>query len=310
MAASEKNGVSLVIIVGLSCLVVSLVLILLLHNEQPVAVLENNHLILPSKSIWSVIGEHIATALFILGVWHTMDYLLIRKAFNNEIIAHFNGTKEDLTKIFHDASSILSDGVTELKGHFATASHDALFGLVSTHHDANHYDLSQLIKTSKHFVAVMADGHTWTSRHIEAFRERFKDPNRQTTFILVHPESEQVRVIAHKINDSPDLYRQRIYSTISQLRALGGHNGNLRFFGHSLISCHSIYIADEEIVFSPYFLSTQKRSSPIFVIRNAGEGSYFQKLASDIAYLEEESVEISLPATGVVSSGAKATAEA
>lgn len=298
-------GVPFVVIVALAALVASLLLIIFLHSQEPspVVSITNGQVVLPTKSIWLVIGEHIATALFILGVWHTIDYVMIRKEFNSEIIEHFEESKTDLVRRidemntnaverFGEARRDLSGSVEGLKRHFATAKHDELFGLVSTHHDTNQYDLSPILRRSKDFIAVMADGYSWTSRHVEAFRDRFKNPELRTTVILVHPDSDQIQVISRKIGMSPEMYRQRIHSTIRQLRSLAGTHKHLRILGHSLISCHSLYIADQEAILSPYFLSTQRRIPPILVVRDAGEGSYYQKIVTDIDFLIKESLDI------------------
>jgi hypothetical protein len=301
-------GVPFVVIVALGSLVLSLALIILLHGQESSHVSEivDGKLTIPAKSIWVVIGEHIATALFILGIWHAIDYLFIRKEFNREVIENFQQSQQDLVRRiddinsqavarFSEARTDLAKNSKDLKVHFSTAKHDALFGLVSTHHDANQYDLSLTVRSSENFVGVMADGYSWINRHIEAFRQRFRDPNCKTTIILVHPDSDQIQVISRKIGMSPEMYRQRINAAIHQLRTVSGDHNNLRILGHSLISCHSLYVADREIILSPYFMSTQRRIPPVFVVKDAGEGSYFQKLSSDIEYLIKESLEITLP---------------
>lgn len=284
----EKNkrllGIPYIVIVALSSLVLSLVIIIVLHQDVPevAANIVKNQVIIPPKSIWFVIGEHIATALFILGIWHSIDQLVIRKEFNSEIIEQLNTVKEDLNR-----------SVEQINLQITTAKHDELFGLIETHHDAYQYDLSESIRTSKRFIAIMADGQAWLNRHIDAFRARFLNADLQTTIILIHPDSDQTHVISRKSGMTPELYKQKIYLTIQQLQqAAAGKNQHLRMLGHSLISCHALYITDNLIAFTPYFMSTSRRNPPILLLKNSGENCFYQKLVSDVADLEKESLEI------------------
>lgn len=316
--ANEKRkflGVPYVFIVAGFALAASLAIIVYLHSIDSTVVvnLKDGKIAFPQRSIWVVILEHVATATFILAVWQTLDYVLIRREFNVEIIEHFEALKTEvlsqtsefkatLTRDLDAAQSQWTSRLEEAKSHFATAKHDSTFGLVSTYHEASQFGFSSMIERSHRLTAVMADGYSWFSRHTEAFIERFGDPDKQTTFIFVHPNSDLIDVVSRKIGMSPILYRERIYSTIREIRKLAGKNARVTILGHSLINCHAVYIADGEIVFSPYFLSSQRRIPPVMVLRDAGAGSFFQKLSSDISFLQKESIPIdwSIEPPGVV----------
>lgn len=302
--AKRFLGIPYVLIVALGSLVLSLALMLLLFHYEPSATakITDGEVLLPVKSIWIVIVEHIATALFILGIWHAIDHLLIRREFNSEIMEALGQVKKDLIDTmlsFAETEALkmealeqgVSNAVSKLEQSLSTARRDQLFGLVSTHHDASTYDLSEEIRSSENFTAVMADGYAWTNRHLDAFRQRFSNPSRTTTIITIHPDSDQLGVVSRKSGLSPEAYRQKILWTARQLREIAGPGPHLRLRGHSLVSCHALFMTDSEIVLTPYFLSTQRRSSPVLVIKDAGENSFFRRVASDVVHLEQEAVE-------------------
>lgn len=303
----KYRGIPYVLIIAGFAIAISLGIIIFLHGieTQTIGEIKDGKLTLAIKPIWPVILEHLATAIFILGVWHTFDHLLIRREFNieirNEIEELRDSLKEQdmlteakLTDAFEISRKGLEERLDEAKSYFATAKHDAQFGLVSTFHEANHFGFSSMITESHSLTAVMADGYSWLGRHNEAFLERFKHQKRSTTFILVHPESDLIPVISRKIGMSPALYKERIYATVREIRKIAG-TADVTILGHSLINCHAIYLADKEVVYSPYFLSSQRRIPPVIALKDAGASSFFQKLTSDISFLEKEALPIVLP---------------
>lgn len=300
------GGPYVLIIAGFA-IAASLAIIIYLHGleTQIIGEIKDGKLMIPIKPIWPVILEHLATAIFILGVWHTFDHLLIRREFNKEIrneiedlgesLKQQSATSEtNLASAFDVSRKGLETRLDEAKSYFSTAKHDAQFGLVSTFHEANHFGFSSMIEESHSLTAVMADGYSWFGRHNEAFLERFKHQKRITTFIFVHPESDLIPVISRKIGMTPGLYKERIYATVREIRKIAG-TAEVTILGHSLINCHSVYLADKEAVYSPYFLSSQRRIPPVIVMKDAGAGSFFQKLTYDIGFLEKEALPIILP---------------
>ncbi|MCG2583165.1 hypothetical protein [Massilia sp. TS11] len=249
---------------------------------------------LAPKSPWVAIFEHFATALFILGVWHIIDQLIVKREFKNEIVGIVEDIKGELSVGAKARLTHVDQRLDALDQSIKLAKHDTALGLVETYHDADGFGYAAIIRDSQCLVAVLADGYSWVSRNADALRERFENAEKTTTIILVHPESELIPVLSRKVGMQADLYRQRIFSTIRELQKLNGGRSLLRILGHSLINCHSVYIADRRAVFSPYFLSSHRRSPPIFVVKDAGKRSFFGKLSEDVAILEKECSLISL----------------
>jgi hypothetical protein len=313
MVSASRNdkkilGVSLVLIVALASLVLSLLLILLLHNfDASIAgTLVEGKIKLPAKPISFIIGEHIATALFILGVWHSIEWLFLRREFNSEVISELVATKNSIISeieinnqrislLLHDLQGTVDESLTELERQIATANHDQLFGLIGTDGNANTYEMADEIRSSQNLTAVMADGQAWVSRHMDAFRQRLQVPHMTTTVILVHPESDQLDVISRKNGMSRELYKQRILWTVGQLKNIASREHNLIVRGHSLVSCHAVFITDSKVIFTPYFLSTQRRASPVLIVQDSGEEDcFYRRMKDDVKFLEKESVAIEI----------------
>lgn len=277
-------------------LALSLLLIILLHGfETPQIVEVAGRINVLPKSLWLVIGEHVATALFILGAWHTIDQLVVKQEFKKEIVDYIDKVRTDLVASDTAQTTLIEGALNDMKRCIAVASHDNALGLVQSHHDANNFGYHVMIRDSHNLIAVLADGYSWIGRHAEAFSERFADSEKKTTFIFVHPDSDLIEALSRKVGMQPELYRQRIFATIKLLHELNEGRNHLEIFGHSLLSCHSVYIADKRAIFSPYFLSTQRRSPPVFELNDSGGQSFFRKLYQDIEVLKRESSPITHP---------------
>jgi hypothetical protein len=245
------------------------------------------------KSIWHVIGEHFATAFAVLGVWHVIDQLVIKREFRSEIVAAMEHLSTTATKTAETHLHQLERHIDSLEQSLRVAKHDPVLGLSETFHDVENFSYSQMIRESQNIIAVLGDGYSWVGRHAEALADRFADATKKTTIILVHPESELTAVLARKVGMQKEHFRHKIYSTVRQLKKLNTGKDNVKIWGHTLINSHSVFIADNKAVFSPYFLSTQRRMPPIFVLRDTGQSSFFSKLKQDVNYLEKECSPIS-----------------
>jgi hypothetical protein len=291
---SEKHrkflGVPQMLAVSGFALAASVALIYFIHANEITALVKasDGTLTMQAKSIWFVILEHLATALFILGAWHTIDQLIVKKEFKTEIVELMDDVKADLEKHGVVQTARVETRLEGLEQSVKLAKHDTTLGLSETYHNADAFPFSAMIRDTHSLTAVLADGYSWVGRNSEAFMERFADPEKKTTIILVHPDSDIIPVLSRKVGMQPELYRQRIYSTIRELIKLNAGRSKLKILGHSLINCHSVFIADRREVFSPYFMSTERRSPPIFALKDTGNSSFFGKLSQDVAVLERE----------------------
>lgn len=280
-------GVSRMLAVSGFAVAASLALIIVIHQFDVPQIVRDTEgrLSVEPKSLWIVIFEHLATALFILGAWHTIEQLVVKREFKEELVTL--GT--DLEESVDEQLSSIKENLNEIKVNIAVARHDSIIGLAQSYYDPDNFGFQAMIRDTRDLTAVLSDGHSWIGRHAEAFRDRFYDSDKKTTFIFIHPESNLIPVLSQKINMQPDLYRQRIHGAIDELYRLNEGRNHLEIFGHSLINCHSVYIADKRAIFSPYFLSTHRRSPPIFEFKDTGGRSFFQKLSKDVELLKRES---------------------
>ncbi|MBB5206862.1 hypothetical protein [Chiayiivirga flava] len=283
------NGLTAMIAIAGFSMAGSLALILVVHELDAPALDQAGNIVQSARSIWSVILEHIATALAILSIWHVVDQIVVRRELKQELFDFSKELKTNAETLADDKAKDINSRLDTLEQAVTLARHDAALGLSETFHDVDIFSFREVIKSTHSLTAVLADGHSWVAKYSEELSERFSDHSKKTTFILAHPDSDLIPVLSRKIGMTPELCRQRIYLTVRALTKLKESNSAVKIRGHSLINCHSVYIADKRAIFSPYFLSTTRRQPPIFVFKDTGGNSFANKLAKDVDVLERES---------------------
>lgn len=249
-------------ITSLALLLVSLVMMLTIEIFKHQMEVDN---------VFTKVTEHVATALFIAGVWHCLHEFFVKREF---IKIHDRGIERVLDAV-------------------ATARQDAAIGLISTCNDVKEFSYLPFIDHPAPLTVVLNDGGHWVSDHIDALRKRLSDPLRRTKFLLIHPESSFIEPLCSKIGWEPDEYRNKILKTVRELRSLGRTHGNIEILGHRTIVYQSLFFSHSDIVMTPYFLSSEKQTPPVLVFRDDGQDSFGAKLKRDIAALEKQSVDIS-----------------
>jgi len=166
-------------------------------------------------------------------------------------------------------------------------------GLVQVHGDCTALDYGPIITESRRLVAVLNDGRTWASVHRDRLRRRLVDPNKDTTFILIHPDSPMVEVLARKGSKDVETIRVRIRDTVQLLEEIKGDNTSLEILGHWLFNPYSLVIGDDTAIVAPYFISRGGRTVPAFVYRDVGPTSHFRDLLKDVERLRMDTKDIS-----------------
>ncbi len=233
-------------------------------------------------AVAKVIIDHIAAALVIAAVWHTINEFFLKRDFL-KIHAEF---KNDVNEKLVNMRMILSNEI-------GSARKDAKLGLIDTFHDVTAFSYSEFIAHPQELTVVLSDGYNWVSTHLDTLRARIQDPAKKTKFFLVHPESSMVQVIALKVGQDPEVYKQKIISTMKVLAAEIVDGTNLKIFGHFGIIHHALYLGDRLAV-TPYYFSRKKRNPPVFVFE---KGSYVSRVQLDLNDLERESKELSAKCT-------------
>jgi NADH:ubiquinone oxidoreductase subunit 6 (subunit J) len=166
------------------------------------------------------------------------------------------------------------------------------FGLVEVCEDSANFDYSQLILESRMLVVVLNDGRTWASVHRDHLRRRFADSTKATTFVMCHPTSPMLQVLARKSSTDVQSVQSRILDTVRLLREIKQQNTVLEVLGHHLFNPYSLILGDSRAMVTPYFFSRGGHTVPVLTYEDMGKPCYFRDLAADVERLRMDSQDI------------------
>lgn len=175
-------------------------------------------------------------------------------------------------------------------------------GLESVLADCDRLDYHEAILDGRQLTVLLNDGRTWVSAHRGQLRRRLQDANKETTVILIHPDSPMLEVLARKGNVDAEMLHSRIMETISMLRSEKAESrGQLEVLGHFLFNPHSLILTEERAISIPYFVSRGGRMVPAFVFKNTGRPDcHYAALQADIEALRID-CESLIPSAGGLS---------
>jgi hypothetical protein len=165
-------------------------------------------------------------------------------------------------------------------------------GLTEIHADCTAFDYGPIIGDSMRLIVVLNDGRTWASVHRDRLRKRFSDGNKETVFIVVHPDSAMVEVLARKGCKEINVIGGRIRETVQLLEEIKNDDTKLEVLGHYLFNPHAIVIGDDAAVITPFFHSRGGRTVPAFKYQDVGQGCYFRELVKDVELLRIDAKDI------------------
>ena len=166
-------------------------------------------------------------------------------------------------------------------------------GLVHVHPDCTAVDYGPIISESHRLVVVVNDGRTWASVHRDRLRKRLADPQKDTVFFLIHPESQMVEILARKGSKDVGVIKSRIQETVQLLEEIKAEGTSLEILGHWLFNPYSLVLGDNTAIITPYFISRGGRTVPAFVYRDVGATSHFRELLKDVERLRMDAKDIS-----------------
>lgn len=221
---------------------------------------------------WASVFSQISTALIISGLYTGISEMFLKRDF----IETNNDNFQKLAASFHLAKEGESLGLETI----------IIDGESS-------YEQSLWIKEAQSLKIVMRDGKSWVSRNSEKLRQRFADPAKKTTILIIHPDSEILPIHASKLHSTLEPLQYKISETVAALTDLKTPNTQLEIKGHhSYITCN-LLLTESHVIMSTYFTCKQRSRPPIFIFRDRGDNSYYQKLKQDIEAIEKESSDIS-----------------
>jgi hypothetical protein len=176
-------------------------------------------------------------------------------------------------------------------------------GLAEIDPDSSNYHYDDILSDSRQLVIVLNDGRTWASVNRDRLRRRFADSSKQTTFILCHPDSPMVPVLARKGSKDEEDIRKRIMDTVALLEDIKQPSTSLEILGHFLFNPYSLILGDDSAITIPYFISRGGRTTPVFKYKEDKDNNYFTYLVKDIERLRMDTKDISSASKNKLSEG-------
>ncbi|XWK89480.1 MAG: hypothetical protein U7127_05285 [Phormidium sp.] len=253
---------------------------------------------------WSSVLSQVSTALIISGAYTMVSELLLKNDFINTNKDNLNqilaNNQDNFAQLCSTNKSVAEQLLTtnqntlnQLINQLHLAEEAKLIGLESIVDGNSYCDETHWLLESKNLQLLLVDGKSWVSHYNDVLRKRFKDPEKTTTFILLHPESPMLSIHADKVTSNREALQQKIAGTVAALNQLRYQNTKLQIKGHHLYNTYSLLLSDTHAVMSPYFCAKEKKKPPIFIFQDQGDDSYYQKLKQDLEFLESEAEDIS-----------------
>jgi hypothetical protein len=194
-------------------------------------------------------------------------------------------SEQTLRQIEHNVSGAITEALSKTMEMSQLAKDSDQIGLVAVMNDASKYDYSEILIDSRQLTVVLNDGRTWASVHRDQLRRRFEDSSKETTFILCHPDSAMIQVLARKGSTDVETIRARIKETVTLLEEIIQPETKLEILGHHVFNPYSLILGDDSAVVIPYFLSRGGRRVPLWKIRKTKTNGFFRDLSDDVQRL-------------------------
>jgi hypothetical protein len=260
---------------------------------------------------FKVFLEHLATALLagacISGVY---EYFL-RMEFLDSTREQTDELKKALQAEAQESSEVSSRSHKEIVGLLTDLKSEALqeanqtrdvvaasleqreLGISHCFLEVDRYEYARVIVDSDNLIAVMNDGRGLITNNYEKFVRRFARNGCTTAIILMHPNSEALKLHAAKVGSTPEGIRIKIAETIDYLKRANAERSELKILGHDLYTTMSVFLTEHEAVITPYFLSKVRRTPPLFTFVDSGVESFYNKLSEDVKALMVDCTDIS-----------------
>jgi len=214
-----------------------------------------------------VAGE-LSSILLISGIWTVIQEYFVR--------ADFEEQKRELV----DRIDALHQLAIRTQG----------VGLVDVLADSRTRGKGPIIETARHLVIVMNDGRTLVGANLISFQRRFSKPETVTKYVLVHPDSDYVPILARKTGETRESVRAAIFEackllTSEHLNIPEHSRGALEIYGHHMPSMFASFITESSFIMIPYVLSNHRTHVPLFEFEPKGSDMPYEHYRSDIETL-------------------------
>ena len=266
------------IIIFLVVLLVGFILLLFSHSMNK-----------PEASFWKLLFEHFSTAMIVLSLTGISYEYFLRKEF-------VTSTTEQTTKILNSITNLGEDATERaatITDYFMGHVEQKELGLSHCYKEVDRFDFTDIIEDAPELTIVLNDGRTWVSNYFQRFQNRFEDKKKTTTIILMHPESDAIKLHANKVGGDHISIQMKISETIREITKANQDLVNVKILGHKFYNTLSIFLTDSNAIITPYFISKVRQTPPIFLFENAGPACFYSKLKADVSALMADAEDIS-----------------
>lgn len=242
-----------------------------------------------SGMFWKLLCEQLATAMLVGSFTGGLYEYFIRREFLKSSHGH--------TEIICSRIKLLGDEAVEraarIADFFSANAEQRELGISHCYKEVDRYDFTDYIEGTKNLVAVLNDGRGWVGNYYQRFVNRFALDHKQTTIILMHPNSPALAVHATKVGSTAQGLRIKIAETVRLLHKANVHNRPIRILGHHYYNTMTVFFGESDAIITPYFLSKVRRTPPLLTFTDAGRESFYHKLKEDIDALLIDCTDIS-----------------
>lgn len=204
-----------------------------------------------------------------------------------EAMTRVVGTTFLITGAMSVAQQALTDeeNFRRLKALFKVHESIEKSGLVEIKPDFRDYCFKQLIAESKELFVLLQNGRSWLRLYEPEVYSRLERSDYCTTFLFVDPDGEYLDCLASKTETTSSRLSQKIKSTVQSLQmAYEGSSkaGKLKIYYLPNDLPQSIFLTDSKLVITPYFVSSGKRRTPLFIYEDSGSLGFFGAIRDDI----------------------------
>lgn len=163
-------------------------------------------------------------------------------------------------------------------------------GLVDVVADSRTRSKSEILETARHLTVLMNDGRTFVNSNLFSFRRRFSRPETTTRYLVVHPNSEFLPILAHKVGEPPEEIQKRILQACKLLTDEHGRipqpaRGKLEIYGHNMPTNFAALLTDETLIMILYTTASGRTHVPLFEFQPKGVDMPYEHFKRDLEAL-------------------------
>jgi hypothetical protein len=189
----------------------------------------------------------------------------------------------------------LHDVVDQIKA----SRHDRNLGFARSYVESHPELYEELINDAVHLTVVVNNGYVWVHTHRDDLKNRLHDPNKRTTFVLLHPGSVAASLMEQKENMAPGAYKARTDEALSLIAEAANDQSDVEIYGVSMSLGQAVFLTESKALVVPRFY-VEPSVPPVFVFEKIDhKKSYYKRIHDDVDHVlkHKDTVRLSLGTT-------------